>query len=79
MKPESFQNIFCLEAVSYQDARFLLTPALLPEERGKQLDGILKLLGHQAEFSRCFAKRLGSFLPLHWGGSPGEGKTTNQN
>jgi hypothetical protein len=79
MKPESFQNKFCREAISHHDARFSLTLTLSPEEREK-LAPARRMAG---DWIRAAGSRknesIQSLFPLLRGEGQGEGKTTNQN
>ena len=55
-------------------ARFPLTPALSPGERGRPLNIFLKFGDNQAEVCVGFIKTLGAFLPLPEGEGWGEGE-----
>ena len=79
MKPESFQNNFCREAVSHQDARFPLTLTLSPEEREQRLDAFSFSRVDRANPVALKSMGLRKFLPLLRGEGWGEGKTINQN
>jgi hypothetical protein len=79
MKPESFQNNFCLGAVLYQDARFPLTPAVsLGERENRSPSQGMAAAGFSSTTNEISMSGQRLF-PLLRGEGQGEGKTINQN
>jgi hypothetical protein len=58
----------------FNNAASSLTLTLSRWEREQPLLMPIKSASHRAEFSRCFAEKLGAFLPLPAGEGKGEGE-----